>query len=74
MARRTRPLVALAGVLPLVFASEAQASSGLDSPDAGVVQVGRGGAWVARAEDPLAAYMNPAAMSFQASGIHLGGE
>jgi len=58
--------------LPLVFASEAQASSGLDSPDAGVVQVGRGGAWVARAEDPLAAYMNPAAMSFQASGIHLG--
>ncbi len=58
--------------LSLLGASTAFASNGLDSPDSGVLQLGRGGAWVARAEDPLAAYMNPAAMSFQASGLHLG--
>ena len=50
----------------------AKASNGLDSPDAGAVQVGRGGAWVARADDPMAVYINPAAMSFQANGVHLG--
>lgn len=53
-------------------AGAARASSGIDSPDAGVVQIGRGGAWVARADDPLAAYMNPAALATQASGVHLG--
>ena len=70
--RSRRPSLGLLALLSLAVPSLAHASSGLDSPDAGVVQVGRGGAWVARAEDPLAAYMNPAAMSFQASGIHLG--
>jgi long-chain fatty acid transport protein len=54
------------------MATEARASNGLDVPDAGAVQVGRGGAWVALANDPLAAYMNPAAMSFQPHGLHLG--
>ncbi len=53
-------------------ASSAWASDGIEVPDSGALQVGRGGAWVARAEDPLAAYMNPAAMSFQASGVHVG--
>lgn len=60
------------GVGVLFAAATATASSGLETPDIGTVQVGRGGAWVAKADDPLAAYMNPAAMSFQASGVHLG--
>ena len=68
--RATGAAVAILTVLGA--ASEARASSGLDSPDNGVVQVGRGSAWIARADDPLAAYFNPAAMSFQASGVHLG--
>ena len=46
--------------------------SGFDSPDNGVEQVGRGSAWVARADDPLAAFYNPAAIAFQATSVHLG--
>jgi long-chain fatty acid transport protein len=68
--RATGAAVAILTVLGA--ASEARASSGLDSPDNGVVQVGRGSAWIARADDPLAVYYNPAAMSYQASGVHLG--
>jgi long-chain fatty acid transport protein len=34
----------------------------------------RGSAWVARADDPLAAYFNPAAMAFQPTGVHLGAQ
>ncbi len=60
------------GAISLFTADPAAASSGIDSPESGVVQVGRGGAWLARADDPLAVYYNPAAMSFQASGVHLG--
>lgn len=56
----------------LLCPAAAFASNGLDIPDAGVEQVGRGGAWVALANTPLAAYMNPAAMSFQPHGVHLG--
>ncbi|EYF02206.1 OmpP1/FadL family transporter [Chondromyces apiculatus] len=79
-ARRTSPQwrsgchgVAL-GTAALVswLALPAFASTGLDSPESGVVQAGRGNAWVARADDPLAAYMNPAALVTQASGVHLG--
>ncbi len=65
-------LASFVGASVALFASTALASNGLESPDVGVLQIGRGGAWVARADDPLAAYMNPAAMSFQASGVHLG--
>ena len=50
----------------------AQASNGLESPDIGVVQLGRGGAWLARAEDPLAFFYNPAALAWQPHGVHLG--
>ena len=64
--------VAIAILTVLGATTEARASSGLDSPENGVVQVGRGGAWLARSDDPLAAYYNPAAMSFQASGVHVG--
>ena len=51
------------------------ASSGLDSPgDAGASQIGRGGAWIARADDPLAAYYNPAGLVRQATGAHVGAQ
>ncbi|MBI4702718.1 MAG: hypothetical protein HY744_16470 [Deltaproteobacteria bacterium] len=55
-----------------LWAGQAAATSALDSPDVGVVQLGRGGAWLARADDPLAAYFNPAALVTQPSGVHLG--
>ena len=63
-------LVALAVICG--SAGSALASSGVDSPDNGVEQVGRGNAWVARADDPLAVYYNPATLPTQASGVHVG--
>lgn len=62
------------GVSWLATASVAAASSGIDSPESGVEQVGRGSAWLARADDPLAVYYNPAAIAFQATGVHLGAQ
>ena len=58
----------------LTTAGSAAASSGIDSPESGVTQVGRGSAWLARADDPLAVYFNPAALAFQASGVHVGAQ
>jgi hypothetical protein len=51
---------AVGALLSLGSASSAFASSGLDSPDSGAVQVGRGATYVARADDPLATVFNPA--------------
>ena len=68
--RRAGGLVA--AVALLLGTGTAAASNALESPDTGVQQTGRGGAWFVRADDPLAAYFNPAAMAFQASGVHLG--
>jgi hypothetical protein len=68
--RRAGGLVA--AVALLLGTSTAAASNALESPDVGVQQTGRGGAWFVRADDPLAAYFNPAAMAFQSSGVHLG--
>jgi long-chain fatty acid transport protein len=62
----------LASWIVLGGASTALASTGLESPDSGVVQTGRGGAWLVKADDPLAAFFNPAALVRQASGVHLG--
>ena len=61
-----------AGVAGMAWAGAAAASSGIDSPESGVLQMGRGSAWLARADDPLAVYFNPAAMAFQPSGVHVG--
>ena len=61
-----------AAALATLVATPALASTALDSPDAGVLQVGRGGAWLARADDPLAAYFNPAAMPLYGSSVHVG--
>ena len=62
-------------LLALGITTPAQANSGIDSPENGVIQVGRGGAWLVRADDPLAAYYNPAALVTQThavgAGVHL---
>ncbi len=63
-----------AGMAMVGGATEASASSGIDSPESGVAQMGRGSAWVARADDPLAVYFNPAAMAFQATSVHVGAQ
>jgi hypothetical protein len=68
----TRLLAPGAFLATALVSTAALATGGLETPDAGALQVGRGGAWVARADDPLAAYMNPAAMSFQPFGVHVG--
>ncbi len=70
--RNARSLAGLAGLLALTAPSFAWANSALDSPDNGALQLGRGSAWLARADDPLAVYYNPAALSRQATGVHLG--
>ncbi|UQA61593.1 OmpP1/FadL family transporter [Polyangium aurulentum] len=62
----------LTGLVCLSASGTARASSGIDSPESGVVQAGRGGTGVARADDPLAAYFNPAAIASMKSGVHLG--
>lgn len=63
---------AFASLLVVGTAGEALASSGIDSPENGAEQVGRGSAWLARAETPLAAYYNPAALVRQSNGVELG--
>ncbi|HSQ67373.1 MAG TPA: outer membrane protein transport protein [Polyangiaceae bacterium] len=59
-------LRALAVVGAGVFAAQtAQASNVTEFPDNGSEQMGRGGAWLARASDPLAAFYNPAGLAGQ---------
>lgn len=68
--RRAGGLVA--ALATLLGTGTAAASTAIESPDNGVQQTGRGGAWFVRGDDPLAAFYNPAAMAFQASGVHVG--
>lgn len=49
----------------LVAAPSARASNVTEFPDNGSEQMGRGGAWVARASDPLATAFNPAGLAGQ---------
>jgi len=53
------------GCTGAVLEGTARASSVLEFPDNGSEQLGRGGAWVARASDPLAAFYNPAGLAGQ---------
>ncbi len=62
--------------LPLVGASllvagEARATDATEFPDNGSEQGMRGGAWVARASDPLAAFYNPAGLAGQPTRLVL---
>ncbi|HVJ93178.1 MAG TPA: hypothetical protein VM580_25430, partial [Labilithrix sp.] len=52
---------------------EAAASNVTEVPDNGSEQMGRGGAWLARASDPLATTFNPAGLAGQASRITVQG-
>src|SRR5438445_385865 len=55
----------------LSFASNANATNVLEFPDNGSEQMGRGGAWIARASDPLATFFNPAGLAGQETAITL---
>ena len=64
------------GLAPLsaaacLWAGAAQASNILEFPDNGSEQMGRGGAWVARASDPLATSFNPAGLAGQDTRLTL---
>jgi long-subunit fatty acid transport protein len=62
--------LALAG---LFGARGASATTVLEQGDNGSEQMGRGGAWVARASDPLAAFYNPAGLAGQETRLTLQG-
>jgi long-subunit fatty acid transport protein len=49
-------------------ATRAAATDVLEFPDNGTEQLSRGGAWVARATNPLATYFNPAGLAGQGTG------
>lgn len=66
--------IAIAGALAagaVLYAGAASATDAMRFPDNGTEQMARGGAWVARASNPLATLYNPAALSTQASGVLL---
>lgn len=48
------------------------ASTAIEYPDNGVAQFSRGGAWLATATDPLAAFYNPAALATQPTSLGIG--
>jgi long-chain fatty acid transport protein len=55
----------LIGLACVLTAASARASNVSEFPDNGSEQLGRGGAWVARASDPVAAFYNPAGLAGQ---------
>jgi long-subunit fatty acid transport protein len=73
---RTRRRWALGAMLPVALAlttatKRAGATNAFGFPDNGTEQVGRGGAWVARASNPLATAQNPAGLAGQKTGVLL---
>jgi len=55
----------------LALADKARATDATEFPDNGSEQSGRGGAWVARASDPLATFYNPAGLAGQPTRLVL---
>jgi long-chain fatty acid transport protein len=69
---RLRRLVALPTFALLASSAwSARASNVLEVPDNGSEQMARGGAWVARASDPLATAFNPAGLAGQDTRVTL---
>ena len=68
--RRVVRLV-LAGLARVLTSETAVASSVLEVPDNGSEAMARGGAWIARATDPLATTFNPAGLAGQATRLTL---
>lgn len=64
---RDKALLAFVAVLSVGRA--ARATDVLEFPDNGTEQMARGGAWVARASNPLATFYNPAGLAGQRSGV-----
>src|SRR5262245_28456759 len=48
---------------------DARAGGGFEVPEIGTEAMGRGGAWTARADTPLAAILNPAGLAGQKTGF-----
>lgn len=61
----------LAGSALALAASRAFASNPLEYPDNGAAAFSRGGAWLATANEPIAAHYNPAALAMQESGFSI---
>ena len=59
------------GSASLLVASGALASNPLEYPDNGSAAFSRGGAWLALANEPIAAHYNPAALAIQGSGFSI---
>jgi long-subunit fatty acid transport protein len=59
------------GCACFLLAAEARATDATEFPDNGSEQGMRGGAWVARASDPLAAFYNPAGLAGQPTRLIL---
>jgi long-chain fatty acid transport protein len=66
-----RALCALATLGLVVWANAAGATNVTEFPDNGSEQMARGGAWIARASDPLAAFYNPAGLAGQHTRVSL---
>lgn len=64
-------LAAALGSASLLVASGALASNPLEYPDNGSAAFSRGGAWLALANEPIAAHYNPAALAIQGSGFSI---
>lgn len=69
LARRLAACAALAATC--LSTGAAHATSVLEIPENGSEQLGRGGAWLARASDPLATFYNPAGLAGQGTGVTL---
>jgi len=64
-------LAALAAGAVASGAADADASSPLEYPDNGSASFSRGGAWLALANEPIAAHYNPAALAIQPGGFSI---
>lgn len=64
-------LAAVAAGSALLVAPSAHASNPLEYPDNGTASFSRGGAWLATANEPIAAHYNPAALATQGSGFSI---
>jgi long-subunit fatty acid transport protein len=68
---RTLLRALLPGCAAILVAAPAAASNVTEIPDNGSEQMGRGGAWLARASDPLATMYNPAGLAGQPTRLTL---
>ena len=69
--RRRASAAVLATVSVVGIPATAHATGITEFPDNGSEQGGRGGAWIARASDPLAAFYNPAGLAGQPTRLAL---